>query len=229
MNRILIVNPNRSTSITERILRVASRYLQPGTSLDAVTAAEGPAYVETRRDEVLAAHAVLKTLDRLGTEPSYHAFIIACFSDPGLLAARESMPAPVLGLGEATLLLAHGLGVPYSLLTNVPADEEPLREMARSYHLDARLVSLRPAGFPIEAFDREEPAAGEGLRRAAKAAVEEDGARALCLACAAMAGWDHLLARELGVPVLDGVACAVTLAQIYLALGLNPGRAPGAG
>jgi allantoin racemase len=186
--------------------------------IEAVTASAGPAYVETLRDEAIAACAVIRILEEKAAAGAYRAAIIACSSDPGLGAAREALSIPVLGIGESSLLLARGLGVPYGILTNVLADEPAMRAIAQSYRLDTPLVSVRSSGYTVEEFDCGEPRAIDGLRSAAQAAIA-DGARALCLGCAAMAGLEDDLAQRFGVPVFEGVASAVQLALAYARLG----------
>lgn len=212
--RILIINPNASDRCTRGIRAAAMRQAGDEMEVDVLTSTEGPAYVETPRDEVIAAAALLRLLEERATN-EYDAYIIACSSDPGLAAVRSTFHVPVLGIGESALLLARGLGLPYGILTNVAADEPPMWEMARGYGLEQHLVSVQAAGYTVEEFDLRKPGASDGLLEAGRRAVES-GARSLCLGCAAMAGLEDALTRELGVPVFEGVASAVHLARVYL-------------
>jgi allantoin racemase len=221
-SRVLVVNPNTSEVCSATILAAARSHRGPGISVEVAMVQDGPRYIETLRDEVVAASAVVRLLEQhVATSPSaFQAFIIACSSDPGLEAARATVDVPVLGIGESALLLARGLGQPYGILTNIDDDEAYMRDMARRYRLDEDLISVRAAGYSVEDFDVGREGVGQGLAEAGRRAVA-DGARSLCLGCAAMAGHAEDLAHALRVPVFEGVASAMLLAGIYLA----PGRA----
>ena len=59
---------------------------------------------------------------------------------------------------------------------------------------------------------------------ASRAAIAEDGAEAVCLGCAGMGPLDKAVQAELGVPVLDGTACAVKLVEGIVDYGLFTSR-----
>jgi allantoin racemase len=241
--RVLIINPNNSESITRRLRTEARRVFGAVVGVDAVTAAKGPRYVETQADEVVAGAAVLDIVQRL-ENPSfreaqdgdasnavvetlpdsatvYDAYAIGCFSDPALAAVREVTAKPVVGFGEATLLLAHGLGVDFALICNVDSDVPGLRELAERYGLAKRLAAIRPVGFSIAAFDNDDPRAAEALRRAARQVVKENHVGALCLGCAVFADFRQALSEELDVTVLDGMISAVELASFCVRMRPN--------
>lgn len=235
--RLLIINPNRSGSMTQHLRSEAQREFAQAAVVDVVTAANGPQYVETQADEDIAAAAVLDIVRRLERRKlpgageggaasavahglpvvpvDYDAYAVGCFSDPALSLAREATPKPVIGFGEATLLFAHGLGVDFALICNVDSDVLSLREMAARYGLDTRLAGIRPTGFSIAAFDRGDPRAFEALRAVAREAVDSGNVGALCLGCAVFVGCRQALADELGVPVFEGMRSAVELASFY--------------
>ncbi|MDQ7794958.1 MAG: aspartate/glutamate racemase family protein [bacterium] len=217
MKRILVVNPNTSPAVTDKIRRAAVAASRRDTLVEVVMAAYGPESIEGEVDEVIAAHAVVESIARLS--PGYDAAVIACFSDPGLRAAREACRQPVVGIAESSLLLAHGTGLPFSLLSNMPEDEAVFRRLARSLGLDPHLRGVHATGFPVAAFGGGDREALSALDSTARRAVQE-GARLLCLACAGMSGLSAPLAAITGVPVLDGVACGVKMAELRLDLGL---------
>src|SRR6188474_1354166 len=113
--KLLFINPNTSQSITAKIKAVADSVAQPGTDIVAVTATRGVAYIATRAEAVIGAMSVLELLaeHRDGCD----AAVIAAFGDPGLSAARELMPIPVIGLAEAGLLTACMLGRRYAIVS----------------------------------------------------------------------------------------------------------------
>lgn len=218
-SRVLIVNPNASERCSAGIRAAAARHGGIGLSIEVATAVDGPSYVETLRDELVAASAVVRLLEESARTAAqdFDAVIIACSSDPGVEAVRETFPVPVLGIGESALLLARGTGRPYGILTNTNSDEPYMWAQARRYGLEANLVAVEAAGFTVEDFDLRREGTGAGLLAAGSRAVRA-GAQSLCLGCAAMAGLDVDLAQSLGVPIFEGVASAIRLLATYLDL-----------
>ena len=97
--KILVINPNTSESVTEKVRSVALKTAGPNTELEFVTAPKGVPYIATRAEAIFGGHAALEILAE--REPEFDAAIIAAFGDPGLGAAREMMAIPVVGLAEA--------------------------------------------------------------------------------------------------------------------------------
>ena len=219
-SRVLVVNPNTSERCSAVIRSAALRQAGPELVVEVATASEGPPYVETLRDEVVAASAVVRLVEESmdDAEGAFDALVIACSSDPGLEAVRDTFPSiPVVGIGESALLLARGTGHPYGILTNVQGDESYMWEMAKRYGLQAELVAVEAAGFTVEDFDLGREGTREALLDSGRRAVEA-GARSLCLGCAAMASFDQELRQTLNVPVFEGVASAMRLVNVYLHL-----------
>ncbi len=213
MARMLLINPNTSSEMTAKMAAFV------GAAADVVRAPFGPRYIEGDADEAVAALAVAQIVAARAAD--YDAFVIGCFSDPGLLAARELAPAkPVVGIGQASFLLASGLGTRFSILGALPEEGPIFTRLARCYGLEALLVSVRPANLTIERLTKGDPATLPALIGAGRLAVA-DGAGALCLGCAGMSGLGDALSRELGVPVLEPVLSGLALAGLYLKLGLS--------
>ena len=106
--KLLLVNGNRTRSVTDAVLAEARALAGAGTQVDAVQAAFGADIVFSHAENALAAHAVLDALARHAA--GYDAAILAISFDSGLAAARELLPMPVLGITEAALLTACQLG-----------------------------------------------------------------------------------------------------------------------
>jgi len=115
--RLLLINGNSRAAITERLLARARTLL--GGEITAVTASDSVAYVETPRDCVLSAAAVVRLLEEEGLLESTRPDIIlmACFGEPGIEAVRDMTGLPVVGMLEASVLSALQLGVPYAIIT----------------------------------------------------------------------------------------------------------------
>src|SRR5262249_52450688 len=148
------------------------------------------------------------------------AYVIACFDDTGLDAARCATDAPVIGIGEAAFhcatLIAGKFSVVTTLARSIPAIEHNLSK----YGLISRCAKVRASEIPV--LDLEKPGSDARTKISAEIAraIEEDHAEAIVLGCAGMADLANELSKEHGVPVLDGVACAVKLAEALHGLGL---------
>jgi allantoin racemase len=116
----MVINPNTSESVTQHIREELERIMRADTQLTVVNPKHGPVSIESAYDEALAVPHVLE-LVRTAEEEGYDAVVLACFSDPGLDAARELSNIPVMGIGETTLHVAAMLGHRYSVTTTGPS------------------------------------------------------------------------------------------------------------
>ena len=223
--RILVVNPNTTASMTEKIGAAAAAVAAPGTTVRAVNPASGPASIEGYYDEALSVPGLLATI-RDGEGEGYDAYVLACFDDTGLDAARCIARGPVLGLCEAGVhcaaMIAGRFGIVTTLARSVPAIEGLLAR----YGVAGR---CRVRASEVAVLELEDPAsdAAGRVRAEVRRAVEEDGAEAVLLGCAGMTDLARRLSDDTGVPVLDGVACAVKLAEALVGLGLVTSKTGG--
>lgn len=207
-----IVNPNTSSSMTRIVAEAAARVARSGTVIRAVESAFGPASIEGPYDDAFAVPGLIARIAE-GEALGASAHVIACFDDTGLDAARALANAPVVGIGEAAFhmasLIAHRFAVVTTLSRSIPVLETNLMR----YGLDRRCAKVRAADVPV--LELENPASNARARIGAEIekALAEDGAEAIVLGCAGMADLAAALAAEYGVPVVDGVASAVVLAE----------------
>ena len=103
--RIKIINPNTTWSMTEKIGACARTVASAGTEIVAVSPAMGPVSIESHYDEALAVPGLLQEI-AAGEREGIDGYVIACFGDPGLKAARELARGPVVGIAEAAMHLA---------------------------------------------------------------------------------------------------------------------------
>jgi len=223
--RILVVNPNTTVSMTEKIGAAARAVAAPGTTVTAVNPAMGPASIEGFYDEALSVPGLLEAI-RDGEAEGYDAHVIACFDDTGLDAARALAGAPVLGICEAGVHCASLIAGRFAVITTLKRSVAPIEALLLRYGVAAR-ARVRAAEVPVLAL--EDPASGAvaRVREELRRAIAEDGAEAVLLGCAGMTDLAARFADELGVPVLDGVACAVKLAESLVALGLRTSKVGG--
>jgi allantoin racemase len=220
--RILVINPNTSEEMTQDIDREARQYARADTEIETVCPAWGPRSIEGHYEEELAAVAMLEVVKERASE--FDGVVIACYGDPGLAAAREISPVPVVGIAEASMLMACTVAHSFSIVTVLPRVKPLLENTVRLHGLEARCASIRTTPLSVLDCERDPEAAGREIVKAAKRAIEEDGAEAICLGCAGMGPLDKAVSGEVGVPVLDGVACAVKLVEGLLDYGLATSR-----
>jgi Asp/Glu/hydantoin racemase len=218
--RLLLINPNVTEAITASMAAEARRFASQGTEITAVTAAFGTQYVENRVEAAIAGHAVL---DALASHMAGHdAAIIGAFGDPGLAAAREFADIPVFGIEEAALLTAWTLGKRICIVCLTPRLGRWYRECAEEHGLAGRLVSVRPLDVPIPDITQAKTLLRERLLEECGLAVERDHAEVIILGGAPIAGLAREAADLIPVPTLDGVSCAVRLAEAVAGLRTRP-------
>jgi allantoin racemase len=217
--RILLINPNVTEAVTEMMAAEARRAASPGTEIVPATAPFGVQYIENRVESAIAAHAVLEVLAAQGGEAD--AAVIAAFGDPGLFAARELMDIPVLGIAEAAMLTAQTLGRRFSIVCLSSRLRTWYLETVALYGFEARLASVRGLDVPIPDIAAARDRFRERLIAECLAAVEEDDAEVAIMGGGPLAGLAREAAAEIPVPVLDGVACAVRLAEMLVGLGVS--------
>lgn len=222
--RLLVINPNTTASMTEKIGHAARGAASAGTEIIEVNPASGPVSIEGYYDEALSVPGLLHLIQ---TTPGYDAVIIACFDDTGLDAARCLTDRPVIGIGEAAYHFASMLSNKFSVVTTLARSVPALEHNLHKYGLSARCARVRSSEVAV--LELEHPGSDASNRISAEIgrAVEEDRAEAIVLGCAGMADLANRLAEEHGLPVLDGVTCAVRLAEAMVGLGLRTSRLGG--
>jgi len=204
--------------MTARIGEAARAAANTGTQIVAVNPASGPASIEGYFDEAFAVPGMLEEIIK-GDKAGVDATVIACFDDTGLEAARCCARGPVIGIGEAAFHLAALIAHRFSVVTTLSRSIAPIEGNLMKYGLDRRCARVRACEVPVLALD--DPASGARAKLSAEIerAKAEEGAEAIVLGCAGMAELAASLAREHGLPVIDGVAAAVKLAEALVALG----------
>jgi allantoin racemase len=220
--RILLVNPNTTEEMTADMGEQARRYARQGTEIDAVTPPFGPASVEGSYEEAISALAMVEIIRDRGAD--YDGVILACFGDPGLYAAREVSPAPVIGIGEASMLMACTVAHRFSIVTVLPRVKPILENVVKVHGMESRCTSIRTTPLSVLECEHDPELAEREIIKAARLAIDEDGAEAICLGCGGMGQFDQVAREALGVPVLDGIACAVKLMESMLDYGLVTSR-----
>jgi len=222
--RILVINPNTTASMTAKIGAAASAVAAPGTDIIAVNPADGPPSIEGYFDEVFSVPGLISEMTKV---PDADAYVIACFDDTGLDAARCVVSAPVIGIGEAAFHAASLVAGKFSVVTTLARSVPAIKHNLAKYGLAERCAQVRASEVPV--LDLEVPGSDAGRKISAEIerALAEDGAEAIVLGCAGMADLAGRLSERHGVPVLDGVACAVKFAESLVCLGLRTSKRGG--
>ncbi len=224
--RLNIVNPNTTAAMTKTIAAAAKKAARPDTVIHATESAFGPASIEGAYDDAFAVPGLLQRIAE-GEKDGADAHIIACFDDTGLDAARALADAPVIGIGEAGFHLASMLAHRFAVVTTLSRSVPVLENNLLRYGLERRCARVRASDVPVLELDNPASNARAKIVEEIRRALEEDHAEAIVLGCAGMADLAASLSAEFGVPVVDGVAAAVTLAEGIAAIGLKTSKRGG--
>ena len=220
--RILLINPNTTARMTEGIGEAARRVALPSSRIAAVNPPDGPASIEGYVDEAFAVPGLLRTIRH--SRGQWDAYVIACFDDTGLEAARCLSEAPVLGIGEAAFHMASLLANRFSVVTTLSRSVAAIEHNLHRYGLAARCSRVRACEVPVLALEDPTSDATRRIAATIDAALREDRCEAIVLGCAGMAHVAGELSARFQVPVVDGVAAAVKLAEGLVALGLRTAK-----
>lgn len=218
--KIIVINPNTSESMTEHIRRELERIKSAETELTVTNPLHGPVSIESAYDEAYAVPSTLELVKQAEKE-GCDAVVLACFSDPGLEAAREIVSIPVVGIEEAALHVAAMLGHRFSIMTSLCQRVPSKTEHVAKLGLQSRLASVCPLNMSVLEMDAEPERAKARIMEVAGAAVREDGAEVIVLGCAGLAGYAVDIQRELGVVVLDPTPIALKIAELLVNLRLR--------
>ena len=216
--QLTIINPNTTRAMTEMIGSCARGVAAPGTTISAVNPTMGPASIESHYDEALAVPGLLQEIAE-GERSGAQGYVIACFGDPGLDAARELAGGPVVGIAEAAMHAATLLGRSFSIVTSLSRTVGRAQDLVRHYGFAERCVGIYACDIPVLELDDPSSGAAQKIIDLCRRTVAQDGADSIVLGCAGMADLCGYISAQVGVPVIDGVASAVKLVESLVALG----------
>ncbi len=219
--KIKVINPNTTTTMTDTIAAAAREVAAPGTEIIAVTSRSGAVSIEGHYDEAMS---IVGLVDEINSKPPADAYIIACFGDPGLLAAREIATGPVIGIAEAAMHAACFLATGFSVVTTLERTRIIAEHLVRNYGMEHHCRRVRATDIPVLELDKPGSNARAMILRECETALQEDKSGAIVLGCAGMADLNRYLQDKLGVPVIDGVTAAVKFAEALVGLGLKTSK-----
>jgi allantoin racemase len=213
LSEILVINPNSSVSVTQSmetclgLVRDATRHNICCTEL-----AKSPPGIET---DAHVSQVIPNILEGVAAS-SADAFVLACFSDPGIATVRQATDRPVIGIAEAAYLAALGLGQRFGIVSLGQSSIDRHLRYLKILGFDGRLAGDRSIDMTVV-----ELMAGdvvETVSRTARLLRDEDGADVIILGCAGLGGYRQAMQQALGIPVVDPVQAGVALACMTLDL-----------
>ena len=223
---ILVVNPNSTQSMTDKIVEAARQVASPGTVIHGATAAGAPASIEGHYDEAMSLPGLMAQV-REAEAMGIDGIVVACFDDPGIAACRELATGPVLGICEAAVKAASMLATSFSVVTTLPRSIPIIEHLIHGYGLSHQCRRVRAAAIPVLALEEPGSNARLKVRDEILRAIAEDHCEAVVLGCAGMADLTAWLSEETGIPVIDGVTVATRMIEALVGAGLKTSKING--
>ncbi|MEZ4618308.1 MAG: aspartate/glutamate racemase family protein [Caldilineaceae bacterium] len=222
MIRLHIINGNTYAAMTANIDAQARAVARPDTSICTTQPAAGPLTIESYYDEYLAIPHILAEI--IQHEAECDAFILACWGDPGIEAAREITRKPVIGIAEASLYVANALGAKFGVVSTLKRTQQMVEKTIEKVGLSSRCALALCTDLPVATTEADRDYTVDVLEAGSRAVIAA-GAEVIVLGCAGMSGLDQQLTVRLGLPVVDAVAAAVVWAEALVQLGLQTSKA----
>ncbi len=210
--RILVINPNTNAAVTQRVRDVARRFASPQIELSVMNPDHGPLSIESPPERAAAEIEVERLLR---SHLDYDAYVLACFDDIALEAARDLVSVPVVATCEAGIRAARQASARFGVVTTVHSAVPGIRQLLHRYGGGSD-CSVRAAGIGVAAAASAETEVLDRIVATAQEAIELEGADVILLASGGLTGLADTVAQRCGVPVLDGVACAIEQAVMAL-------------
>ena len=214
--RLLVINPNSTVAVTDGIDKACQPFrVTGGPEIECVTLTEGPPGIETQ-GHVDGVVGPLRQL--VESRADCDAFVIACYSDPGLHACREASGKPVLGISESGILTALTLGQRFGVIAILSGSIPRHLRYVGAMGVTDRLAGERPLGLKVTELSD----ASRTFERMVQTGIklrDTDGANVLVMGCAGMAAYRDDLSAETGLPVVEPTQAAVAMAIGRLQMG----------
>ena len=221
--KIRVINPNTTANMTDKIGEAARTVASPGTIIVATNPKSGPVSIESHFDEAISAVGVCDEIISGETEKT-DAYVVACFGDPGLLAARELTTSPVIGIAEAAFHLATMISTRFSIVTTLGRTGIIAEHLLELYGFSHHCRKIRAAEIPVLDLEDDNDTASDLIIKECLRAKAEDDIGSIVLGCGGMADLKQHIQKEVGLPIVEGVTAAVKLAESLVSLGLQTSK-----
>lgn len=220
--RILVANVNTTESMTAAIASSARSVASEGTEIVGITPRFGADSCEGNFESYLAAIAVMDAITSY-PEP-FDAVIQAGYGEHGREGLQELLDVPVVDITEAAASTAMYLGHKYSVVTTLDRTVPLIEDRLKLAGLNDRCASVRASGLGVLELESDPDRAVSAIVAQSLEAVERDHAEVICLGCGGMAELEEKVAAATGVPIVDGVRAAVTIAEGLVRMNLSTSK-----
>lgn len=210
--KLAIINPNSTESMTEKCRLVADKFKNEDTIIWASNPKNSPKSIEGHYDEVLSLMGLMEEIEK-AQKWGADAYVIACFDDPGIEAARELVSGPVIGICEAAMHMTSMVSSSFSVVTTLNRSVPIIEELSHKYGMNKFCRKVRAANIPVLSLEDSNFEAKAKIQDEIEIALREDNCESIILGCAGMADLTIELSEKNNIPVIDGVLCAIKLAE----------------
>ena len=211
--RILLCNPNATSSMTENCVKMVGPTLPPDVEVIGFTApAPAPTAIEGSFDNVMSSAAAMRAIVSLQQREGYDAFLVACYSDHGLIRMlREEFDKPVIGIMEASLFAARTLGARFGIVATSKRSSVMQQDTVRHYGMEGFCAGVKACNLGVLDLERKPRAEVLSIMQDVGKQLVAQGAEVLTLGCAGMADMKAAVEEAVGedVQVIDGAVAGV--------------------
>ena len=223
MPQLLLINPNTTQSMTEKMALAGRDVLAADSDLIAETSTYGPPSIEGYYDEVFSVPPMLEKIQQYNGKVD--GVIVGCFDDTGVDAARAFSDAPVIGICQASCQYATVLASSFTIVTTLSRSVAALHKRVLEYGYDRHCHNIRASDIPVLALEDSDEDAMKRLHLQCELAIDVDRSEAIILGCAGMVTLQQELQDYYGIPVIEGVTAATVIMDGLARLPLNTSRA----
>ena len=164
---------------------------------------------------------VSKIVKEIESNNSSDAFIIACYEDTGIDVIRKITSRPVIGIGEAAFYTANIIANRFSIITNLSASHEALKNNLIKYDLDHKCVSLKSIEVPILDMETMSKSNIKKLENEINRTICEDKPEAIIITSPGILNLTKIFSDRFNIPIVEGVTAAATLLENLSKQGLK--------
>ena len=223
MPQLLLINPNTTQSMTEKMALAGRDVLAADSDLIAETSTYGPPSIEGYYDEVFSVPPMLEKIQQYNGK--VYGVIVGCFDDTGVDAARAFSDAPVIGICQASCQYATVLPSSFTIVTTLSRSVAALHKRVLEYGYDRHCHNIRASDIPVLALEDSDEDAMKRLHLQCELAIDVDRSEAIILGCAGMVTLQQELQDYYGIPVIEGVTAATVIMDGLARLPLKTSRA----
>ncbi|MFX0206604.1 MAG: aspartate/glutamate racemase family protein [Candidatus Hodarchaeota archaeon] len=192
--------------------------VKPDTQVEVIHIEKGPRSIETFYDEAMAVPEVLRIIN--ANKSKCDGFMIDCFQDPGVQAARELVDVPVLGPAETSMSIASLLAFKFSVVSVLKNSGPMIELQAQKMGIRSRLAVAIGVQIPVLGLEEDPGKAVAEITRTAQWTIEEHGAEIVVLGCTGMASLAGEIQKTLPVPLIEPATTTLKMLELLVDLGL---------